>query len=273
MSSRLLSSLVQAMRKELQLKTADCHRFIRNVNSSADQNDSDGGSSSSGSTTGSHSSKSVKFIDENTLERFQRKKQIKQDIILDTILSEDELDSEDSSGKYKIYIIVLNTLEICIHVQQRYFFQSGARTDTAWSSKKVYRIAKKMRAPFYNLLFTIFYDFEMMTCSIYSEPYNYTHTMPPIVLSKWLSFSSLYYRFRWSTHQEYSSISSSLPILSFNYSSSIPFKCRRGSSTALCFMERYESLDYNNCTRIFVSHTHWQIFKQHVLTNGICNSL
>ena len=83
------------MRKELQLKTSECHRFIKQTHQS-DQNDSDS-SNSSGSTT---SLKNVKFIDENTLERFHRKKQIKQDIIMDTILSEDELDSdEDSNGK------------------------------------------------------------------------------------------------------------------------------------------------------------------------------
>ena len=82
------------------MKKIDCHRFIKNTQqSSADQNDSDS-STSSGSTAGSvGQNKIVKFSDENTLERFHRKKQIKQDIIMDTILSEDELDSEDSSGK------------------------------------------------------------------------------------------------------------------------------------------------------------------------------
>ncbi len=84
------------MRKELQLKTSECHRFIKQTHHS-DQNDSDS-SNSSGSTAGSNSSKNVKFLDENTLERFHRKKQIKQDIIMDTILSEDELDSEEDGN-------------------------------------------------------------------------------------------------------------------------------------------------------------------------------
>ena len=60
---------------------------------SHDHSDSEGSTSS-----GSSPPKSVKFIDETTLERHHRKKQIKQDIILDTILSEDELESEDSSN-------------------------------------------------------------------------------------------------------------------------------------------------------------------------------
>ena len=74
-----------------------------------DHSDSD--SSSPTQSRGGSPPKTVKFIDENTLERHYRKKQIKQDNVLDTILSEDELEGEEDSssssngsGLYNIYI-------------------------------------------------------------------------------------------------------------------------------------------------------------------------
>lgn len=62
----------------------------------SDHSDSD--SSSPTLQRGDSSPKSVKFIDENTMERIHRRKQIEQDNILDAILSEDELDSSEITG-------------------------------------------------------------------------------------------------------------------------------------------------------------------------------
>lgn len=63
----------------------------------SDHSDSD--SSSPTLQRGDSPAKSVKFIDENTMERNHRRKQIEQDNVLDTILSEDDLDSFEITGR------------------------------------------------------------------------------------------------------------------------------------------------------------------------------
>lgn len=50
---------------------------------------------------GSTGDKSVKFTDENTIERHYRRKQIEQDNILETILSEDELETASTEHQSK----------------------------------------------------------------------------------------------------------------------------------------------------------------------------
>ncbi|XP_019863366.1 PREDICTED: uncharacterized protein LOC109592340, partial [Amphimedon queenslandica] len=63
----------------------------------SDHSDSSGGSSPTQSR-GESPPKTVKFVDENTIERHQRRKQIEQDNILETIISEDELEVESKRG-------------------------------------------------------------------------------------------------------------------------------------------------------------------------------
>ena len=57
----------------------------------SDHSDSSGGSSPT-QLRGDSPPKTVKFVDENTIERQHRRKQIEQDNILETIISEDELE-------------------------------------------------------------------------------------------------------------------------------------------------------------------------------------
>ena len=75
-------------------KSEEFHRFMKSGRHS-DHSDSDG--SSPTTLRSSSPPKTVKFVDENTIERHHRKKQIEQDNILDTILSEDELEITSST--------------------------------------------------------------------------------------------------------------------------------------------------------------------------------
>lgn len=68
----------------------------------SDHSDSSGGSSPT-QLRGDSPPKTVKFVDENTIERQHRRKQIEQDNILETIISEDELEVTETrrDGKSK----------------------------------------------------------------------------------------------------------------------------------------------------------------------------
>lgn len=79
----------------LNKKSPEYHRFMKSGRHS-DHSDSDG--SSPTQSRGESPPKVVKFVDENTIERHHRKKQIEQDNILETILSEDELDTTKPGG-------------------------------------------------------------------------------------------------------------------------------------------------------------------------------
>ena len=88
--------LLQSLHKELSSKKAEYHLFMKSSRHS-DHSDSSGGSSPTQSR-GESPPKMVKFVDENTIERHQRRKQIEQDNILETIISEDELEVENKRG-------------------------------------------------------------------------------------------------------------------------------------------------------------------------------
>ena len=96
-----LSLFSQSLQKELSNKFPEYHLFMKSSRHS-DHSDSSGGSSPT-QLRGDSPPKTVKFVDENTIERQHRRKQIEQDNILETIISEDELEVTETrrDGKRK----------------------------------------------------------------------------------------------------------------------------------------------------------------------------
>jgi hypothetical protein len=93
---------IKTIETELNKKSAEYRHFMK-PNRHSDQYDSDG--SSPTAPRSSSPPKIVKFIDENTIERQSRKKQIEEDHKLTTILSEDELDTSELPDVKKLKAI------------------------------------------------------------------------------------------------------------------------------------------------------------------------